>query len=285
MDDMNEHVPQSDSDLQPYSSTLPETFGYVPQLAENAFYQQHMVQAKDCDIYSVPQWIGEYLAGNGLSNMQGQVPYDGTGVGCSSFTEEPFLSMNGHLAEPRDVNPYVNFLSQQHEEVPVNNFDATQYGIGYQKQGPNIGLNNAAQHLENMSASTSGSGTKSGKKRVKYPDTNSRRKTRLTAALDALENVLPRSREVNKETIVDDCEDYIKSLQLHIKELSQNRLRCEPTSNHLQYLEGHGHYLVHENTATGPLDDILGKLLKENPTAATKLLGSKGLFMTTSTPN
>ncbi|GKE48915.1 hypothetical protein Tco_1480173, partial [Tanacetum coccineum] len=60
-----------------------------------------------------------------------------------------------------------------------------------------------------------------------------------------------------------------------MQELSQNRLRCEPTSNHLQYLEGYGHYNVHENTATGPLDDILGKLLKENPTEATKLLESK----------
>nr|GEX34727.1 transcription factor bHLH69-like [Tanacetum cinerariifolium] len=103
-----------------------------------------------------------------------------------------------------------------------------------------------------------------------------RRRTRVEAALDALENVLPLSREVNKENIVDDCEDYIKSLQLRLRELSQNRLRCEPTSNHLQYLEGYGHYNVHENTATGPLDDILGKLLKENPTEATKLLESKG---------
>lgn len=40
---MYEHVPQSDSDFQPCSYTLPETFGYVPRLAENTFYQQHMV--------------------------------------------------------------------------------------------------------------------------------------------------------------------------------------------------------------------------------------------------
>ena len=82
MVDINEQAAQNGSDLQPYSSTLPETFGYVPQLAENTFYQQHMVQAKYCDIYSVPQWIGEYLAGNGLSNKQGQIPYDNTGIGC-----------------------------------------------------------------------------------------------------------------------------------------------------------------------------------------------------------
>nr|GEW46163.1 Myc-type, basic helix-loop-helix (bHLH) domain-containing protein [Tanacetum cinerariifolium] len=177
MDDLNEHVPQNDSDLQPYSSTLPETFGYVPQLAENTFYQQHMVQAKDCDIYSGPQWIGEYLPGNGFSNLQGQIPYYGTGIGCSSFTEEPFLSMYYHQAAPRDVNPYPNFLSQQHEEVPVDNFDTTQHGICYQKQGPNTGLDNAVQHQTNMSVWTSGSGTKSGKN-MKYRDTD---RVRLTS--------------------------------------------------------------------------------------------------------
>ncbi|GJU76700.1 hypothetical protein Tco_1273770 [Tanacetum coccineum] len=229
MDDLNEHVPQNDSDLQPYSSTLPETFGYVPQLAENTFSQQHMVQAKDCDIYSGPQWIGDYLPGNGFSNMQGQIPYYGTGIGCSSFTEEPFLSMYHHQAAQRDVNPY--------------------------KQGPNTGLDNAAQHQTNMSVWTSGSGTKSGKKHMKYRDTDRRRRTRVEAALDALENVLPRSRE----------------------ELSQNRLRCEPTSNHLQYLEGYGHYNVHENTATGPLDDILGSF-EENPTKCNQLLWRVKVF-------
>ncbi|GJV58878.1 hypothetical protein Tco_1464978 [Tanacetum coccineum] len=238
MDDLNEPVPQNDSDLQPYSSTLPETFGYVPQLAENTFYQQHMVQAKYCDIYYVPQWIGEYLAGNGLSNMQGQIPYDGTRIGCISFTEEPFLSMYNHQAVPRDVNPYI----MEYSDDDIYIVDASDdRSLKIEKQEPNKGLNNAAQPETNMSTSTSGSGTKSGKKRVKYPDTD--------------------------------------------RELSQNRLRCQPTSNHLQYREGYGHNLVHENTTTGPLDDIPGKLLKGNPTAATKLLESKGLFMTTSPLN
>nr|GEW46162.1 Myc-type, basic helix-loop-helix (bHLH) domain-containing protein [Tanacetum cinerariifolium] len=40
-----------------------------------------------------------------------------------------------------------------------------------------------------------GSGTKSGKN-MKYRDTDRRRRTRVEAALDALENVLPLSREV-----------------------------------------------------------------------------------------
>ncbi|XP_024980956.1 transcription factor bHLH69-like [Cynara cardunculus var. scolymus] len=194
----------------------------------------------------------EYLAGNAISDIQGELLYNNTGIGCSFTPVESFHSMDAH-----------------------------------QKQGPDEGLDNAAQNQPNMSASTSGILTKSRKTylRQKASDTDRRRRTRIAAALDALEDLLPESKEGNKTNIVDDCIDYIKCLQLHLKELSQNRLGGEPTSNHLAYLEGYGHYLVHENTASGPLQDMMAKLLDGNPSAATKLLESRGLFMMPNAPN
>ncbi|KAJ9543070.1 hypothetical protein OSB04_022777 [Centaurea solstitialis] len=237
---MDEHVLQSDPSLQ--LSSLEGNFNYVPMLAENTLYQQHIVKTEDYDGYSVPQlmryqqmapYYVEYLAGNAIPNIQGEIPYDNSGIGCSFTPDGSFHSMDAH-----------------------------------QKQG-HEGLDNAAQNQPNMSASTSGVVTKSRKTylRQKASDTDRRRRTRIAAALDALEDLLPRSKEGNKTNIVDDCIDYIKFLQLHLKELSQNRLG------------GIGHYLVYDNTASGPLQDKLAKLLEVNPSAAAKLLESRGLFM------
>lgn len=278
---MDDHVLQNGSDLQLSSSTLQENFNYAPQLAQNTLYQQqHIAKSEDHDhdSYSVPpQWLDsqqmapyyvEYLVGNGISNMQEEILHDRTGIGCSFTPEGSFLTMDAHQ---------VSNSRRQHEEVLVNNFMNTQDQICYQKQGADEG---PAQHHPNMSASKSGI-TKSHKtySRQKASDADRRRRTRIATALDALEDLLPQSKEGNKTNVVDDCIDYIKYLQLHMKELSQNRLVTEPTSNHLTYLEGYGYYLVDENSASGPLQDMLGKLLESNPSAAIKLLESKGLYI------
>ncbi|KAK1437272.1 hypothetical protein QVD17_03062 [Tagetes erecta] len=135
-----------------------------------------------------------------------------------------------------------------------------------------------------MSASTLEMRTKS---RRKASEVNRRRRTRVAAALDALEDLLPHSKEGNKTNVVDDCIYYIKHLQLYMRELSRNRLGGEPTSSHLLYLEGYGHYLVRENSDIGAHahQDMLGKLFEANPSEVTKLLESRDLFMMPYSPN
>ncbi|KAL4558789.1 hypothetical protein LXL04_036991 [Taraxacum kok-saghyz] len=280
---MNEHAVQNDCDLQLSSSTLQGNFNYAPNLPETTFYQ-HVTKAEDHDTYSVPQYVGfqqmapyyvEYLVGNGISNMQEEIPYDSTGIRCSLTSDDSYLNMDSHQER---------HSRHQHEEILANNSRNTQHHICYQKQKSEEG---PAKHQLNMSASTSGI-NKSRKTylRQKATDTDRRRRTRIAAALDALEDLLPKSNEGNKANIVDDCIDYIKYLQLHMKELSQNRLTpSEPTSNHLAYLEGYGHYIIHENMASGPLQDMAGKLLETSPTEATKLLESQGLYMMPIVPN
>lgn len=112
---MDEHVIQNNSALHLSLSTLQGNSNYVPPLAENTFYQQHLVQPEDHDNYSLPEWIGyqhlapyyaESLAGNGISYMQREIPYKNLGIGCSSTPEESFLSMNAQQVEPTSVNPY-----------------------------------------------------------------------------------------------------------------------------------------------------------------------------------
>ncbi|KAI3760084.1 hypothetical protein L1987_50474 [Smallanthus sonchifolius] len=287
LDNMDEHILQNNFDIQLPSSIVQGNCNYVPYLAEKTFSQQHLVKPEDYDNYSLPQWIGyqhlapnyvDYLLGNEISNLQGGVPYESTGIGCS-FTKESFPSMDAYQAEP---NPYAKLSGKQHDEAPVSNYKETQHKISYQKVP-----NEAVQHQSNMSASTSEIPTKSRKTylRRKASESDRRRRIRIAAALDALDDLLPQSKEGNKTNVIDDCIDYIKYLQLQMRELSQNRLGGEPTSNYLMYLEGYGSYLVHENTASGPLQDMLGKLLDENPYEATKFLESRDLFMMPIAPN
>ncbi|KAK1412546.1 hypothetical protein QVD17_33894 [Tagetes erecta] len=287
LDDMDEHIFQHGSNLQLASSNVQGNYSYVSYVAENAFNQQHLVKQEDYDNYSLPQWSGyrhlapnyvDYLLGNEISNMQGEIPYGSTGVECSFTPKESFLSMDARQSEPI---PYVRLSMMRHDEVPVSNYKETQH-IFYQ-QLPN----EAVQHQPKMSASTSEIPTNSRKTylRKKASESDRRRRTRIAAALDALESLLPQPKEGNKTNIVDDCIDYIKYLQLHMRELSQNRLGGEPTSNCLMYFEGYGHYLVRENTATGPLQDMLVTLLNGNPLEATKFLESRDLFIRPISPN
>ncbi|KAK9067638.1 hypothetical protein SSX86_011749 [Deinandra increscens subsp. villosa] len=281
LDNMDEHFLQNSSDLQLPSPNLLGNYTYFPHLAENTFSQQHLIKPEDYDNCFLPQWIGyqhlasnyvDYLLGNEIYNVQGEIPYGSSGIGCSFTPKESFLSMDVH---PAEANPYVRLSRKEHDEVPVSYYIKPQHKICYQQ------VANEVQHQLNMSTLTSETPSKSRKKqsRRKAYESDRRRKTRIAAALDALNDLLPRSNKGNKTNVVDDCIDYIKYLQLHMRELTQNRLGGEPTSNQLMYLEGHGHYLVHENTATGPMQDMLVKLLNENPSEGTRFLESLGLFM------
>ncbi|XP_076912977.1 transcription factor LRL2-like [Bidens hawaiensis] len=166
----------------------------------------------------------------------------------------------------------------QHDDMPVtvSNYKQTEHKVCYQQVPTEV-----VQHQPNMSASTSEIPTESRKTRSRGNayETDRRGRTRIATALDALNHLLPHSNERDKANVVDDCVDYIRYLQLHMRELSQNRLRGEPTSDDLVHLEGIGTYVVNENTASGPLQDMLRKLLHENPSEARNLLASRDLFM------
>lgn len=90
-----------------------------------------------------------------------------------------------------------------------------------------------------------------------------------------------------------------------MQELSRSRLGGEPTSHPfiflevfailclsfmnwmeikqvelvIDYLQGYGHYILHEKTMNGPLEDLMGNLLEMNPSEATQLLESRGLYI------
>ncbi|MQL89875.1 hypothetical protein Taro_022447 [Colocasia esculenta] len=61
------------------------------------------------------------------------------------------------------------------------------------------------------------------------------------------------------------------------KALSQSRLGGEPIHHPFVHLEGFGHYMVHQQKPSEPLEEVIGHLLDSNMPLATELLESKGL--------
>ncbi|XP_021897939.1 transcription factor bHLH66 [Carica papaya] len=108
--------------------------------------------------------------------------------------------------------------------------------------------------------------------------TDRQRRLRIADKLKALRGLLQNS-EGSQTSVVDDVIGHIKFLQLQIKELSRSRLGGEPTSHPFIFLEGYGHYILHEKTMNGPLEDLMGNLLEMNPSEATQLLESRGLYI------
>ncbi|KAD4584487.1 hypothetical protein E3N88_22088 [Mikania micrantha] len=180
-------------------------------------------------------------------------------------------NMDGHVLQNNSDLPFSSYTLQGcYSYVPY-------FGENTFYQQHLQGTKEAVQQQPNMLASTSEMRTKTRKtySRQKAYETDRRRRTRIAAAINALEGLLPHSKEVKKTNVVDKCIDYIKNLQLYMRELSQNRLGGEPTTYQLMYFEGYGHYLVQDNTANGTHQDMLGKLFEANPSEVAKLLESR----------
>ncbi|KAK7242979.1 hypothetical protein RIF29_37761 [Crotalaria pallida] len=104
------------------------------------------------------------------------------------------------------------------------------------------------------------------------------RRQRIADNLKALHELLPNPAEGTQANVLDDIIDYVKYLQLQIKELSGTKLQSESTAIPFIFHEGYGHY-IEQQMLNEPLEEMMGKLLEENPAAASQLLESKGLYL------
>ncbi|KAJ8748420.1 hypothetical protein K2173_003057 [Erythroxylum novogranatense] len=105
------------------------------------------------------------------------------------------------------------------------------------------------------------------------------RRLRIAAGLKALQELLPYPVNASQAGILDEVIDYIKYLQLQMRELSQSRLGGEATSGDFISIQGYGHSFVYEQMRKEHLEEMVGKLLEINPSVASNLLQSKGLVL------
>ncbi|XP_020208898.1 transcription factor bHLH7 isoform X2 [Cajanus cajan] len=119
-------------------------------------------------------------------------------------------------------------------------------------------------------------GCSSSKQKARVTDRQ--RRQRIADNLKALHELLPNPAEGSQAYVLDDIIDYVKYLQLQIKEQSGSRLQADSTAIPLVFHEGYGHY-INQQMLNEPLEEIIGKLLEEHSAAAGQLLESKGLFL------
>lgn len=119
---------------------------------------------------------------------------------------------------------------------------------------------------------------RASRRRATVSGADQARRKRIAERLHALHDLLPYHKEGNRASQLDDIIDHIKYLQLQIKDLSRSRLGGEPTTDPFVFLEGYGHYILHEQMLNEPLEEMMGTLLELNPSAASRLLESRGLF-------
>ncbi|KAL0459554.1 UNVERIFIED_CONTAM: Transcription factor UNE12 [Sesamum latifolium] len=206
-----------------------------------------------------PQSYVDFLAESGYTEIQKQKPYDISSQVPSS-----------KLADPSQLEEYL----RPHTE---GNFNTT----CVQKEGWTEDCSSAFQAYSSSCAAESkyASGARRKRSREKAYAADRCRRFRISHWLDALQELVPHSKEVGRAALLDEVIDHVKYLQYKVKDLSRSRLGGESTSNSFIFLEGHGHYLVQEQMLNGPLEEIMGKLIDVYPSAATELLQSRGLIV------
>ncbi|XP_057467134.1 transcription factor bHLH7-like isoform X3 [Actinidia eriantha] len=207
----------------------------------------------------------EYLAEGGIAEIQRDMSYNNPGV---AFGFQPADSSVG-----MDVRKEINYLMPHNEGGPMNNFPDAEYQLRVERRESNESHSRVAGAAPGFSSKP-----RNHISRRRASATDRIRKARIAERLDALHELLPSPKEGCKASLIDDIIDHIKYLQLQVKDLSQSRLEGESISDPFVFLEGYGHYLLHEQMYE-PLEEMMGRLLEVNPSAATQLLASRGLLI------
>ncbi|KAM3216768.1 bHLH transcription factor RHL1 isoform X1 [Capsicum annuum] len=226
-----------------------------------------------------PQWIhdqqtpdnyAEYLAENVVSEVQVDASAE-----ASAFR---LVEGSGDM-----ISQEIKYPRPYYEGMPLNCLTGSEHQLGaltWVRRGDVIHASGSCSE-----ASTAGSSyppKRSRKARAALSDRH--RRMRIAERIEALGELFPCSKQGGKESLMDEIIDHIKYLQFQIKDLSRSRLGGEPASIPFVNLEvltdfqGCGHYTLDEQQIE-PLEDTMGKLLEMNPSMATQLLESKGLFV------
>ncbi|KAE8722883.1 putative Isopentenyltransferase 3 [Hibiscus syriacus] len=203
-------------------------------------------------------------------------------------TNRPILqSLSQWIECPKMPHSYVEFLTESLEEVPTadmlesigspeiflrqhdrlsaNTFSSSEYEFHAQQnnafcmQEPKEDDYNV---LHFQSKGTFDAPCFQSKPQCRVPNqapaNDRQRKIRIAEGIKALQELIPNSSERGQANALDDVIDYVKFLQMQIKELSRSRLGGEPTSNPLVFFEGYGHYVLHEQMINEPLEEMWG---------------------------
>ncbi|KAM3687466.1 hypothetical protein ACB098_10G080700 [Castanea mollissima] len=252
---------------------------YVEYLAESSrFLPKATTEGL---LESIPSSVGGIQAVvEGVSEIQNDILYN-------KFGEAPASEPSGSF---HDINVSKAWFLRPHDDgETLNRFTSTQYKIRAQNAvknenswPPELMRENSNVHQPDPGVMVTAPGFLSKPRhsapKTKAMMTDRQRRLRISERLSALQELLPHSAEGGQASVLDDIIDYVKYLELYMQELGRSRLGGESSTESFIFLEGYGHY-ISKQILNEPLEEMMGKLLEENPAAAAQLLESKGLFM------
>ncbi|XP_047977774.1 transcription factor LRL1-like [Salvia hispanica] len=247
-------------------------------------------------------WLASNASGShsNLDSDQHYIMAEGTGS-CQWMHSQPkpqnyvpFLSETGHAEIQKqkayDVSaqcptlrlPYPSQLEEYMRLHNVGEFVTSVTGLeelGVEEPKLNEEFSHAFETYSRAAASKDPSKLNRKRSRERSYATDRIRKLRISHWLDALQELVPSPEGVGQAALLDGVIDHIKYLQYQMKDLCRNRLGGGSTSKSVIFLEGHGHYFLQDQMLNGPLEEMIGELIRDNPSAATELLQSRGLIV------
>ncbi|KAJ0053890.1 hypothetical protein Pint_03361 [Pistacia integerrima] len=249
---------------------------YVESLADNSTFLENATGADMLETITSP--ICSIKSVYGISEMQRELLFNDLGKSCDYESADPFLSVDA--LKVRFQNPH-NEVESAHRFTSFQQQILAQQNHSSLTQEPNEDNWNVSQLHPKVTVTPSfhQSKRRSSGSRQRASAVDRDRRVRIAERLRALQERLPNSVEGNQATVMEDTIDHIKFLQLQLKELSRSRLGGQSTSSPFVFLEGFGHYVLNGQMTNEPLEEMMGKLLEMNPSAASQLLESRGLYM------
>ncbi|KAL2323568.1 hypothetical protein Fmac_027947 [Flemingia macrophylla] len=259
-------------------SCLPKpSHSYVEYLSESSNYLPNTSTEYMFGSSYLP--LGNFNDGNGVSGTDRNFLYNDPGKVCAF---KPFGSSSNDL----DIRKQVEFWRPDEGEEAIKVEAESSQNLLYAESheswtAESVGDKHKASQLDPMvmvgaPALLPKPGCSSSKQKARVTDRQ--RRQRIADNLKALHELLPNPTEGSQAYVLDDIIDYVKYLQLQIKEQSGSRLQADSTAIPLVFHEGYGHY-INQQMLNEPLEEIMGKLLEEHSAAAGQLLESKGLFL------
>ncbi|KAL1351468.1 hypothetical protein AAHE18_06G098500 [Arachis hypogaea] len=250
----------------------PSHHNYVQYLTESSNY-----------LPKTEDMIGSNYAALGFGN-------DANGTNMNFFCNDPgkayAFKTEVHSSNEVDIGKQVGYWRPAESEVQQEpmQFESTQHHHPLYPESPAswtpeaIGDNPNVSRLDpSVMAGTPSFLPKPARQKASDRVSQQRRQ-RIADNLKALHDLLPNQAEGSQAYILDDIIDHVKYLQLQLKELSGSRLQAESTAIPLVFHEGYGHY-IDQQKLNEPLEEMMGKLLEENPASASQLLENNGLVL------
>ncbi|KAF3436321.1 hypothetical protein FNV43_RR23413 [Rhamnella rubrinervis] len=178
-----------------------------------------------------------------------------------------------------DIDAWKVRVLGSHSEELENRFTSPQHQILAENHTSWTQISNMDVSKDVSLAPSSQSQQRRTESKQRALRTDRHRKLKIAERIDALQKLLPHSAEGSQASVLDDVIDHVKYLQLQIKDLCKRRVEGEPNTEPIIFREGYGHYFCHQKTMmmNEPLEEMMGKLLEENPLVAVQLLEMKGL--------